>query len=232
MNVIKQISGCSRILLLSMAIFLAINGSAIAKSVFVSPIGEKISTELDSVNVSLKSKVAWILGGHKKADNGEYEPYLGIIPINGTSTKYWPLGEADPLQIFERKGHYYALLSTGNVLKVEHAGLSEADFKFKPNSLLLAIEPEMVACTSIGFLRKLSASKMANCYRVDGTWEIDVYWTRMDVPPKVCDGNLKVLISTDRRRKWEVIVLDQKTGNILSSKKVDKPELGATICQL
>ena len=232
MNFIKQISSRTCVLSLTIGIFLAVSGGAIANTVFVSPTGEKIVSELDNVNVSLNSEIGWILGGYKISDNGENESYLSIVPIDGTYAKYWSLGEGDPLQLFERKDNYYLLLSTGKALKVEYTGLSESDFQFKPNSLLLEIEPKLLACTTIGFIRKLSASKMANCYRVDGAWEVDVYWTRMDVPPEVCDGDLKVLVSTDKRRKWEVIVLDQNTGNQLSSKIVVEPKLGASICQL
>lgn len=232
MKVINKISGFSRIMLpLIMGILFGISGNAIANIVFVSPTGEKVVSELDSVSVSLNSKNGWLLGGYKEEEDGNNKPYISLVPIDGTPDKYWPLSEGYASQFFEREGEYYVLLSTGKVLNVEHAGASEANFQFKPNSLLIRNEPELIACTKIGWA-KLNSSKIANCYRVDGTWDVDVYWTRMDISPEVCDGDLKVLVSIDKRRKWEVIVLDQKTGKQLSSKIVVKPKLGASICQL
>jgi len=232
MNDIKVINGCSRIGILLMGGLLALSGCAVANNDFVSPLGKKVSSNLDSVSVSYKSKTDWILGGYIVQSDGNNLPYISVVPIDGEQASYWPLGNADPLQIFERKGRYYVLLSTGKAVKVEHKGLSEADFKFKPNSLILSVEPKLVACTKIGFLTKRNASKMANCYSVDGSWETDVYWTRMDVAPKVCGDNLKVLVSTDNRQKWEVISLDTTNGKQLSSKKVAMPEMGASVCQL
>lgn len=232
MNVIKQISGHIRMLLLSMALLFVICGSALANSVFVSPLGSKLDTELDNVNVSLKTKIGWVLGGNKIIDNGENVSYLSIIPIDGTNAKYWPLGEGYSSKLFERRGNYYVLLSTGKALKVEYSGLSEADFQLKPNSLIVAIEPNLVACTTLGMVSKLGASKYASCYRADGAWDVDVYWTSFGVPPEVCGDNLKVLVSTNKRRNWEVIALDLQTGKQLSSKKIPKPEGGGSVCQL
>lgn len=230
MNVIKLINSCSRVLLL-MGIFFSANESAIASTVFMSPLGEKINSELDSISVSLNSKNGWLLAGYKEEDDGNNVPYISLVPIDGTKARHWPLTGGYASQLFEREGESYVLLSTGKTLKIENMEISLADFQFKPNSLIVTDEPELIACTKIGWA-KLSSSTIASCYRVDGTWDVDVYWTRMDVPPEVCGGKLKVLVSSDRQRKWEVIILDQKTGNQLSSKKVDKPEVAASICQL
>ncbi len=220
--------------LLSLGIYLVISGSAIANSVFVSPLGEKLDTELDNVNVSLNSKIGWILGGDKSIGNGKYDSYLSIIPTDGTDAKYWSIDEGYFDQLFEIKDNYYALLSTGETLQVEHTGLSETNFKLKPNSLIVAIEPNLVACNtrSLTFITKLGASKMASCYRADGAWDVDVYWTSFSVPPAVCGDNLKVLVSTNKRRNWEVIALDLQTGKQLSSKKVSKPKGSLSVCQL
>ncbi len=230
MNVIKIISSRTRVLLL-MGIYFSASGGAIANSVFISPLGEKVDSELDSISVSLNSENGWLLGGYKEEEDGNNVPYISLVPIDGAKARYWPLTEGYASQLFEREGESYVLLSTGKTLKIESMEISLADFQFKPNSLLVTDEPELIACTKIGWA-KLSSSTIASCYRVDGAWDIDVYWTRMDVPPKVCGGDLKVLVSSDRQRKWEVLVLDQKTGKQLSSKKVDKPEVAASICQL
>jgi len=231
MNVIKQISGNIRMLLLSMAMLFFICSSAFANSVFVSPLGAKLDTELDNVNVSLKTKFGWVLGGNKIIDNGENVSYLSIIPIDGTNAKYWPLGEGYSSKLFERKGNYYVLLSTGETLKIERTGLSETDFQLKPNSLIVAIEPNLVACTTLGiFVRKLS-SKMASCYRADGAWDVDVYWPSYLAQPEVCGDKIKVLVRSGKR-KWQVIVLELQTGKQLTSKKVAKPKGGLSVCQL
>lgn len=232
MNFIKKISRHTCVISLAVGIMSIISVNSIAGTVFTSSTGEKIITELDNVNVSLNSRIGWIFGGYKISDNGENLPYLSIVPTDGSATKSWPLGEGNPLQFFHKKDNDYLLLSTGKVVKVVYSGVSNSELEFKPDSLVISSEPTLIACTSIGFVRKLTASKMSSCYRVDKTWDVELYWTRMDIPPMICEGNLKVLVSTDKRRKWEVVVLDQDTGKQISSKVVGKPQGGESICNL
>ena len=104
MNVIKLINSYIQALFFSMGIFFAISGSAIANSMFISPMGEKITSELDSVNSSLKSKNSWILGGYKEMEDGNNEPYITIVPSDGTPAKYWHLNNDGYVsQLFEKK---------------------------------------------------------------------------------------------------------------------------------
>ena len=116
-------------------------------------------------------------------------------------------------------------------MKIDITKISLADFQLKPNSLLITYEPDLIACTKIGW-SKLNSSNLASCYRVDGTWDVDLYWTRMDIRPKICGNKLSVLVSTDKQRTWEVIDIDPKTGHQLSSRQVDKPDIMASICKL
>ena len=232
MNVIKRYSRSICVILFSMVIVFTTNASTAANSYFTSPLGKKINTELHSVNVSLSSTFGWILGGYiEEEEDGNNLPYLSLIPNDDTASTYWPLDEGYVSQLFEKEGKYYALLSTGKALKINKLGLSQADFKFKPNSLLITQAPNLVACTRVG-RSKLSSSKVASCYQADRAWDVNVHWTRMDIMPDVCDGNLKVLVGIDNKRNWEVITLALKTGEKLSSKKVVKPELGSAVCQL
>lgn len=231
MNVIKRHSKSICVTLFSLVFFFTTNSIAAANSYFTSPLGKKINTDLDSVNVSLSSKFGWILGGYIEEEDGNNLPYLSLIPNDDTASTYWPLDEGYASQLFEKEGKYYTLLSTGKALKINDLGLSLADFKFKPNSLLITQAPNLVACTRVG-RSKLSSSKVASCYQIDRAWDVSVYWTRMDIIPDVCDGNLKVLVGTDYKRNWEVITLALETGEKLSSKKVLKPELGAAVCRL
>lgn len=231
MNVTKKFSGYIRVILSSTVIFFTINGCVIANSDFTSPLGKKINTELDSVSVSLNSTLGWILGGYIEERDGNNLPYISLIPNNGTASKIFLLDEGYASQLFEREGKYYVLLSTGKALKINGLGLSLTEFQFKPNSLIITQEPKLVACTRVG-RTKLSSSKIASCYQIDRAWDTDVYWTRMDITPDVCDGNLKVLVGVDKKQNWEVMTLSLETGKELSSKKVIKPELGAAVCQL
>lgn len=231
MNVTKTFSGYFRVTLLSTVTFGSVNTSVKADSDFTLPLGKKIHTEFDSISNSLNSTFGSILGGYIRNKDGENIPYISLIDENDTTSKYWPISEGYISQFFEREGKYYALLSTGKALKVNKQGLSDASFEFKPNSLIIAQTPVFIACTKIG-RSKLSSSKVASCYQIDGAWDADVYWTRLDIEPSICDGNLKVLVGVDQKQNWKVVTLNIETGQELSSKKVAKPKLSAPICQL
>jgi hypothetical protein len=188
--------------------------------------------KLDAVSNSLKSEYGWILAGYERNIDGTDSARLSLVPVDGAQAIYMDIAEGFVRQFFEKDDEYYALLSNGETLKVDSGGFTETEFRFKPDSLLIAVDPEMIACTKTGILSKANCLEPRGCYRVDGTWDTSAYWTRKDVPPQICDGELKVLTGAAHLKKWEVISIDPQTGDIISTREVSTPEGGASVCQL
>jgi hypothetical protein len=231
MNVIKRIKLSRLGGILFLCAFYTISGCVAAASIFVLPNGERISTELDSIDTVFSSDNGWLLGGYKVEKNGNNLAFVSFIPSNDTPAAYWPLDEGYASQFFKHNNELYVMSSAGKAMKINASGLSDTDFKVKPKSILIIDEPDLIACNPRGWA-KLSATNIGSCYRLDGTWDIKLSWTDIGFPPKICNGDLSVLVTTNKNRQLDIFVIDTETGALLSTRKIDKPNKGQSVCEL
>lgn len=231
MNVIKRIKLSRLVGILFWCAFYSISGCFAAASIFLLPNGERISTELDSIDIVFSSNNGWLLGGYKVEKNGNNLAFVSFIPSNGDPAAYWPLDEGYASQFFKHKNEFYVMSSAGKVMEINASGLSATDFVVKPKSILIMDEPDLIACNPRGWA-KLSAMNIGSCYRLDGAWDIKLSWTDIGFPPQICNGDLNVLVTTNKNRQLEIFVIDSETGELLSTRKIDKPEKNQSICEL
>ncbi|UJF22004.1 hypothetical protein [Shewanella sp. OMA3-2] len=203
---------------------------------FELPSGAVVTTELDSVSAAgLMTKRGLLIGGYKLTDEGNNEPYVGLIPEKDAPAQYWPIKEGYVSQFFEMNDDVYVLLSTGSSLLVKSSGLIETDLTLKPNSLVIDTQPNIIACNQ-GNQFKAATSRLGSCYKVNNSWDIPVYWTRTDILPQVCGNEIRVLVSSEKFKKWEIISIDHETGAEVLRKAVAQPaytpEIDISVCQL
>ncbi|WP_149980104.1 hypothetical protein [Pseudoalteromonas rhizosphaerae] len=230
MNVINQINKSICILSVTMSAFFLFSNNLLAASMYLLPNGNEVSIELDSVSTVFDSDNGWLLGGYKII-NGSNASYVSFIPYNKEPIKYWPLTRGYVSQFFKANNKFYVISSAGDALQIEDDGLTSTGFKVKPKSTVVAEKPYLIACHPRGWA-KLSSINTGSCYRLDGTWDIELSWTQINIPPKLCNGNLKVLITTNKDQNWDVITLDTETGKTLTSKKIAKPKHEMSLCEL
>ena len=227
MNVINLISRniCTLLIFLSTCFF---SSYLFASASHLLPNDIKVPNDLDSINTTFESNDGWFIGGYKIIDESNAAVVV-FVPNDESAIKYWSLDTGYVSQFFKVNDSFYVLSSAGEALKIEKDRLVATSYKVKPKSTLIVEEPYLIACHPRGWA-KLSSVNTGSCYRLDGVWDIDLSWTHIGIPPKLCDGNLKVLITTNK--SWSVVSIDLETGETLQSRKVAKPKSDVSLCEL
>ncbi|WP_148049771.1 hypothetical protein [Gallaecimonas pentaromativorans] len=151
-----------------------------------------------------------------------------INPENGTSVS---LPQENKIsQFYELKNNLYAVRDERQIIKLED-NQRILEKEIKPRSHVIQPEP-LIACTwgqdTLDSRHRLDPV----CYSPDLGWQKDVFWTTTAVEPKICHGQLKVLVSYHRKHAlhWEILVMSPESGEEMGHIPTSEPTLGMDVC--
>lgn len=225
MNVIKAIS-LSIIFICSQCSY----GKEIEnrKGVEVNFAGNIYKTDLSAVSISGEYSGRYLASGFK--NNAGYISYY-IVEIDRESGKshYWKLTD-EVSQFIERKGSLYGVSNDGKLLKLE-GDEWKPDFTIKPRSYVVQSDP-LIACSWGDDTLDPRYRLDPGCYSPDLGWKNDAFWSATIVEPKICHGQLKVLVSYHRKQAlhWEILVMSPESGEEIGHIPTSEPTLGMDVC--
>ncbi|EKE68490.1 hypothetical protein [Gallaecimonas xiamenensis] len=153
-----------------------------------------------------------------------------INPENGTSVSWQQKNKI--FQFYALANKLYAVRDERQIIKLED-NQWVLEKEIKPRSYVIQTEP-LIACTwgqdTLDSRYRLDPV----CYSPDLGWQKDVFWTTTAVEPKICHGQLRVLVSyhTKHALHWEVMVMDPEDGQEIIRVPFSGTKRGLDLCSI
>ncbi|WP_141215643.1 hypothetical protein [Hahella sp. CCB-MM4] len=174
-----------------------------------------IKTSLQNAYTAQETPSGLFLGGFKIDDQGINYPYIAYVSRDLSQQQEWPMDDMVS-QIFVFDDQVYVVLSEGEALSLQGAEWNSSDLKFKPDSIVVWSDKDIIACTPSP-LPKASTGQ-GSCYSLFNRWKVSANWQTQK--PIVCEGYLLV---PDRHGSEMVLrQIDITNGDVVKNKTLKK----------
>ncbi|WP_035482585.1 hypothetical protein [Gallaecimonas xiamenensis] len=204
------------------------NAQVSDRGVDVNFAGNVYEIELSAISISGEYSGRYLASGFKN-NAGYISYYIVEVDKGNGKSRYWKLAD-EVSQFIERKGNLYAVSNGGKLLKLE-GDEWKPDFTIKPRSYVVQSDP-LIACSWGDDTLDPRHRLDPGCYSPDLGWKNDVFWSATIVEPKICHGQLKVLVSDHRKHAlhWEILVMNPESGEEIGQIPTPEPRLGMDVC--